>query len=161
MKWDPRTHQVVVVGAGVMGAGIAQVFASHGHEVLLNDVDEVRIKQGIAGIAKRLDREVEKGRLTSIERNRILKHIDPRPHFKDLDVALAIEAATEDFATKADLFHRLDVNTAPDTILATNTSSISITTPGGGTSVSGTKKSGISLAVGSTRYLSKSRSPSA
>jgi 3-hydroxybutyryl-CoA dehydrogenase len=120
--------RVLVVGSGQMGAGIAQVFALHGHEVLLNDVDEARIKRGIDGIAKRLDREVEKERMTAQERGRVLEHIDARPHFKDLDVALAIEAATEDFATKADLFKRLDLNTAPETILATNTSSISITT---------------------------------
>jgi 3-hydroxybutyryl-CoA dehydrogenase len=120
--------RVLVVGSGQMGAGIAQVFALHGHEVLLNDVDEARIKRGIDGIAKRLDREVEKERMTAQERGRVLEHIDARPQFKDLDVALAIEAATEDFATKADLFKRLDLNTAPETILATNTSSISITT---------------------------------
>jgi 3-hydroxybutyryl-CoA dehydrogenase len=120
--------RVLVVGSGQMGAGIAQVFAMHGHEVLLNDVDEARIKRGIDGIAKRLDREVEKARMTAQERGRVLEHIDARPHFQDLDVALAIEAATEDFATKVDLFKRLDINTAPETILATNTSSISITT---------------------------------
>ncbi len=111
-----------------MGAGIAHVFALHGHEVLLNDIDEVRIRRGIDGIAKRLDREVEKGRLTELERGRVLEHIDPRLHFRDLDVDLAIEAATEDLAMKRDLFARIDENTAPETILATNTSSISITT---------------------------------
>jgi 3-hydroxybutyryl-CoA dehydrogenase len=126
--------RVFIAGAGQMGAGIAQVFAMNGHEVLLNDVDEVRIQRGIDGIAKRLDRDVEKGRLTAEQRGRILEHIDARPHFRDLDVALAIEAATEDFATKMDLFKHLDVNTAPDTILATNTSSISITTLAAATS---------------------------
>jgi 3-hydroxybutyryl-CoA dehydrogenase len=120
--------RVFVAGAGQMGAGIAHVFALHGHEVLLNDVDEVRIRRGIEGIAKRLDREVEKGRMTELERGRVLEHIDPRPHFRDLDVDLAIEAATEDLAMKRDLFARIDENTAPETILATNTSSISITT---------------------------------
>jgi 3-hydroxybutyryl-CoA dehydrogenase len=120
--------RVFVAGAGQMGAGIAHVFALHGHEVLLNDVDEVRIRRGIDGIAKRLDREVEKGRMTELERGRVLEHIDPRPHFRDLDVDLAIEAATEDLAMKRDLFARIDENTAPETILATNTSSISITT---------------------------------
>jgi 3-hydroxybutyryl-CoA dehydrogenase len=119
--------RVFVAGAGQMGAGIAHVLALHGHEVLLNDVDEVRIRRGIDGIAKRLDREVEKGRLTELERGRVLEHIDPRPHFRDLDVDLAIEAATEDLAMKRDLFARIDENTAPETILATNTSSISIT----------------------------------
>jgi 3-hydroxybutyryl-CoA dehydrogenase len=126
--------RVFIVGAGQMGAGIAHVFALHGHEVLLNDVDELRIRRGIEGIAKRLDREVEKGRLTELERGRVLEHIDPRPHFRDLEVDLAIEAATEDLATKRDLFHRIDENTPPETILATNTSSISITALGAGTS---------------------------
>ncbi|HEV8019857.1 MAG TPA: 3-hydroxybutyryl-CoA dehydrogenase [Candidatus Lustribacter sp.] len=125
--------RLMVVGAGQMGAGIAQVFAAHGHEVLLNDVDEARIKHGIDGIAKRLQRDVDKGRLKADARGRILEHIDPRPHFHDLDISLAIEAATEDFDTKVDLFHRLDENTAPDTILATNTSSMSITSLGAAT----------------------------
>ena len=126
--------RLLVVGAGQMGAGIAQVFAAQGHEVLLNDLDETRIKRGIDGIAKRLQREVDKGRLTADARGRVLEHIDARPHFHDLDVSLAVEAATEDFDTKVDLFRRLDENTAPDTILATNTSSISITSLGSATS---------------------------
>lgn len=110
-----------------MGAGIAQVFAAHGHEVLLNDVDEERIRRAIEGIAARLERDVERGRLTPEARGRALEHIDPRPHFHDLDVALAIEAATENFELKADLFRRLDENTPPEAIIATNTSSMSIT----------------------------------
>jgi 3-hydroxybutyryl-CoA dehydrogenase len=72
--------------------------------------------------------------MTAQARGRVLEHIDARPHFHDLDVALAIEAATEDFDTKIDLFRRLDENTAPDTILATNTSSMSITSLGAATS---------------------------
>jgi 3-hydroxybutyryl-CoA dehydrogenase len=119
--------RVFVVGAGQMGAGIAQVFAEHGHEVLLNDVDEVRIRRGIEFIAKVLDRNVERGRMTPEARGMVLEHIDPRPHFRDLDVELAIEAATEHVETKLDLFRRLDINTPPEAILASNTSSISIT----------------------------------
>ena len=126
--------RVFIVGAGQMGAGIAQVFAMQGHEVLLNDVDEARIKRGIDGIAKRLDREVEKARMTEQQRGKVLEHIDARPHFQDLDVDLAIEAATEDFTLKSDLFRVLDTNTAPETILASNTSSISITKLGAVTS---------------------------
>jgi 3-hydroxybutyryl-CoA dehydrogenase len=126
--------RVMVVGAGQMGAGIAQVLAANGHEVLLNDVDEVRIKRGVVGIAKRLARDVERGRMTAAARGSVLDHIDARPHFKDLDIALAIEAATEDFDTKIDLFRRLDENTPPDTILASNTSSMSITSLGAATS---------------------------
>ncbi len=119
--------RVLIVGAGQMGAGIAQLFATHGHEVLLNDVDEVRIRRGIDGIAKRLERDVEKGRMTAEARGSVLEHIDARPHLHDLDVSLAIEAAVEDFDTKVELFLRLDENTPPDAIIATNTSSMSIT----------------------------------
>jgi len=119
--------RVLVVGAGQMGAGIAQVFAQHGHEVLLNDVDEGRIQRGIDGIAKLLDRNVERGRMTAEQRGTVLEHIDVRPHLHDLDVALAIEAATEHVETKLDLFRKLDDNTPPEAILASNTSSISIT----------------------------------
>ncbi len=116
-----------------MGAGIAQVLAAKGHEVLLNDVDEARIRAGIDGIAKRLARDVEKGKLTPEQRGSILEHIDPRPHFQDLDVALAIEAATERLDLKLDLFRFLDRNTPPEAILASNTSSISITILGAAT----------------------------
>jgi len=119
--------RVLVVGAGQMGGGIAQVFAQHGHEVLLNDVDEARVLRGIDAIAKRLARDVEKGRITPEARGSALEHIDPRPHFHDLDVALAIEAATENLELKLDLFRRIDENTPPEAILATNTSSLSIT----------------------------------
>jgi 3-hydroxybutyryl-CoA dehydrogenase len=110
-----------------MGSGIAQVLAAAGHEVLLNDVDLPRIRRGIDGIAKQLDRAVEKGRMTENERGKVLEHIDPRPHFENLDVALAIEAATENYEIKRELFRKLDLSTPPEAILATNTSSISIT----------------------------------
>jgi len=126
--------RVLVVGAGQMGGGIAQVLAMRGHEVLLNDVDEGRIRRGIDGIAKRLDREVEKGRMTAEMRGEVLTHIDARPHFHDLDIHLAIEAASEDLETKLGLFRNLDRNTPPEAVLASNTSSISITTLGAVTS---------------------------
>jgi 3-hydroxybutyryl-CoA dehydrogenase len=125
--------RVLVIGAGQMGGGIAQVLAAKGHEVLLNDVDEARIRAGIEGVAKRLARDVEKGKLTPEQRGSILEHIDPRPHFQDLDVALAIEAATERLDLKLDLFRFLDRNTPPEAILASNTSSISITILGAAT----------------------------
>ncbi|BDE07632.1 3-hydroxybutyryl-CoA dehydrogenase [Vulcanimicrobium alpinum] len=125
--------RVLVIGAGQMGAGIAQVLAAKGHEVLLNDVDEARIRRGIDGIAKRLDRDVEKGKLSAEQRGEILTHIDPRPHFRDLDIHLAIEAATERLDLKLELFRDLDRNTPPEAIIASNTSSISITTLGAAT----------------------------
>jgi 3-hydroxybutyryl-CoA dehydrogenase len=126
--------RVLVIGAGQMGGGIAQVLAAKGHEVLLNDVDEARIRKGIDGIAKRLDRDVDKGKITAELRGEILAHIDPRPHFHDLDVQLAIEAATERLDLKLDLFRDLDRNTPPEAVLASNTSSISITVLGAVTS---------------------------
>jgi 3-hydroxybutyryl-CoA dehydrogenase len=117
-----------------MGGGIAQVLAAKGHEVLLNDVDEARIRKGIDGIAKRLDRDVEKGRMSAEQRGEILSHIDARAHLHDLDVQLAIEAATERLDLKLDLFRFLDNNTPPEAVLASNTSSISITVLGAVTS---------------------------
>lgn len=122
--------RVLVIGAGQMGGGVAQVLAAKGHEVLLNDVDEARVRSGIDAIAKRLDRDVHKGRLSAEQRGDILARIDPRPHVHDPDVQLAIEAASERLDLKLDLFRFLDRNTPPEAVLASNTSSISITVLG-------------------------------
>jgi 3-hydroxybutyryl-CoA dehydrogenase len=122
--------RVLVIGAGQMGGGIAQVLAAKGHEVILNDVDDGRIRTGIDGIARRLDRDVDKGRMSADQRGEILAHIDGRAHVRDLDVQLAIEAATERLDLKLDLFRFLDKNTPPEAVLASNTSSISITVLG-------------------------------
>ena len=119
--------RILVVGAGQLGSGIAQVAAQAGHEVLLNDRDERLIERGIRGIEQNLDRAVERGRMKAEERGKLLSHIDPRPHFGDLDVAIAIEAATENLELKLEIFRKLNDSVAPDTILASNTSSISIT----------------------------------
>jgi len=110
-----------------MGSGIAQVCAQAGHEVLLNDRTAALIERGIKGIEKNLDRAVERGRMNQEERGRVLAHIDPRPHFTDLDVEIAIEAATENLELKLDIFRKLNDSVAPETVLASNTSSISIT----------------------------------
>src|SRR3982074_2689938 len=117
-----------------MGGGIAQVLAAKGHEVLLNDVDEARVRKGIDAIAKRLDRDVEKGRMSGGQRGVGLSHIAAPPHVQDVDVQLAIEAATERIDLKLDLFRFLDKNTPPEAVLASNTSSISITVLGAVTS---------------------------
>jgi 3-hydroxybutyryl-CoA dehydrogenase len=119
--------RVLVVGAGQMGAGIAQVAAATGDTVLLNDVDRARVEQGLAVITRNLDRAVEKGKLTTEQRWETLSRIDGRPQWGDFDVELAIEAATEDARIKFELFRRLDASTPPSAILASNTSSISIT----------------------------------
>ena len=111
-----------------MGSGIAQVAAMHHHSVVLVDRDQPSVARGIAGIERNLARLVEKGRLSEEQRGTVLTHIRPETAIKDFDVDIAIEAATEDLELKSELFRRLDDSTPPEAILATNTSSISITT---------------------------------
>jgi 3-hydroxybutyryl-CoA dehydrogenase len=111
-----------------MGSGIAQVAAASGHHVLLNDRSPEFIESGLAGIEKNLDRSVEKQRMTSDERNAILGRISPATAIDSFDVDLAIEAATEKLDTKLELFRLLDAQCSVNARLASNTSSISITT---------------------------------
>jgi 3-hydroxybutyryl-CoA dehydrogenase len=120
--------KIAIVGAGQMGSGIAQVAAASGHHVLLNDRSPEFIESGLAGIEKNLDRSVEKQRITADERNAILGRITPATAIDSFDVDLAIEAATEKLDTKLELFRLLDAQCSPKAILASNTSSISITT---------------------------------
>ena len=111
-----------------MGSGIAQVAASHHHSVILVDRDEATVNRGVAAIERNLSRSVEKGRLTEEQRGTILTHVRPEVGIKDFDVDIAIEAATEKLELKLELFKALDQATPPEAILASNTSSISITT---------------------------------
>jgi 3-hydroxybutyryl-CoA dehydrogenase len=119
---------VGVVGAGTMGHGIAHVFAKAGYPVVLADVSQAALDKGFAAIRKNLGREVEKGKLTAeaaelaVDRVTLVTSLDRLG-----DVGLAIEAATERFTVKAEVFRRLDEVLPADAILATNTSSISIT----------------------------------
>lgn len=119
--------RILVVGAGQMGAGIAQVAAQAGDEVLLNDVDQRFIDRGMGTIERNLSRAVEKGRMTAEQRGAVLAHIDARPRWEDFDVDVAIEAATENVGVKLELFGKMDEHTPPTAVLASNTSSISIT----------------------------------
>ncbi len=119
--------KIAVIGAGQMGAGIAQVAATSGHDVLLNDRGPEYIERGLAGIEKNLDRSVEKGRLTAADRNAVLGRIVPAPAIESFDVDLAIEAATERLEIKLELFRLLDAQCSANARLASNTSSISIT----------------------------------
>ncbi|MGH7757005.1 MAG: 3-hydroxybutyryl-CoA dehydrogenase, partial [Vulcanimicrobiaceae bacterium] len=114
-------------GAGQMGGGIAQVAAQAGNDVLLNDRDQSYIDRGLGVIKKNFDRNVEKARMTAEDRDRALGRITPLPALKDVDVDVAIEAATENPELKFDLFRKLDALTPGRTVLASNTSSISIT----------------------------------
>lgn len=110
-----------------MGAGIAQVAAAAGADVILHDREESFVQRGLEVIRKNLDRGVEKGRLSAEHRGHVLSKIAPSTKIADWDVAIAIEAATEHLPTKLELFRRLDESTPPQAILASNTSSISIT----------------------------------
>jgi len=125
--------RIAVIGAGQMGAGIAQVAAQSGHDVLLNDRSRELFDRGVAGIAKQLARSVEKARITADDRDAILARIAFAPAIAGLDVDLAIEAATENLDLKLEIFRALDGATPERAILASNTSSISITTLGAAT----------------------------
>src|SRR5579884_2301438 len=110
-----------------MGSGIAQVAAMHHHSVVLIDRDEQTVTRGVTGIERSLARLVEKGRLHEEQRGTVLTHIRPEIAIKDFDVDIAIEAATEQLELKCEIFRRLDQSTPPEAVLASNTSSISIT----------------------------------
>jgi 3-hydroxybutyryl-CoA dehydrogenase len=126
--------KVLVIGAGQMGSGIAQVAAQSGDTVLLNDVSPVFIEKGLGVIKKNLARSVEKGKLSADESAAILGRITPRPELAgDFDVDISIEAATENLPIKLELFKKLDALLPANAILASNTSSISITKLGGAT----------------------------
>lgn len=117
-----------VVGAGQMGSGIAQVAAHAGLEVRLMDMDQARADAGKAKIDAALSNLVRKGKLEDGERIALLARIMPVSRYEELaSVDLVIEAATEDIAIKTEVFRRSEAVTRPETILASNTSSIPIT----------------------------------
>ena len=119
---------VGVIGAGTMGNGIAHVFAKSGYEVILCDIEDRFVQRGIETIAKNLEREAAKGKISIADREAALKLIRPttqRSHLAPAD--FIVEAATEKFDIKTEIFRDLDALMRPDVILATNTSSISIT----------------------------------
>jgi 3-hydroxybutyryl-CoA dehydrogenase len=121
-------QRVGVVGAGTMGNGIAHVFARSGHAVVLFDVEQHLLDRGMATIGKNLDREVAKNKITAEDKRAALDSIEPvldRAKLATCD--FVVEAATEKFAIKAEIFRDLDRICRPEIILASNTSSISIT----------------------------------
>ena len=120
---------VAVIGAGTMGNGIAHTFAQSGFKVALIDINEVSLEKGIATIVKNLDRMVAKEKISEAEKSKTLSNIATYTSLADgvKAIDLVIEAATENVDLKLKIFKELD-NTCPkETILATNTSSISIT----------------------------------
>ena len=119
---------ILVVGTGQMGSGIAQVAAASGHDVLVNDVDDAAIRRGLRTIAKNLDRAVEKSRIDRKQADLTLARIRPHQEIaKSVEADVAIEAATEDETLKLKLFAQLDKSLPAAAIIASNTSSISIT----------------------------------
>ncbi len=129
------TETIGVIGAGTMGNGIAQVAARAGYDVVLQDVKDEFVERGVEAIARTLQREVAKGRLSADEQHSILQRINPTTELGALSKSsFVIEAVTEDLNIKREVFKALDQNTLPQTILASNTSSISITKLGAATS---------------------------
>jgi len=120
--------KVSVIGSGTMGNGIAHVFASNGWEVTLIDIAQTQLDKAIATITKNMDRQVKKEKITEADRDAALALITTATDLeKAAGADLVIEAASEAPDIKFGLFEKLDELTAADTILATNTSSISIT----------------------------------
>jgi len=119
---------VGVIGAGTMGNGIAHVFAKGGYSVLLVDVEQRLLDRGLQTVSKNLEREVSKSKITAEQRDAALKLIEPSTERKRLAACdIVVEAASERFEIKAELFRDLDTMCRPEVILASNTSSISIT----------------------------------
>jgi len=120
-----------VIGAGTMGAGVAQVAAAAGHPVMLYDTSHSAIDKGLSNMRKGLDRQIARGRMDAGQRDRLLAKIQPAKQIEQVaDARLVIEAIVEDLATKQSLFRQLESLCGNQTILASNTSSLSITAIG-------------------------------
>jgi 3-hydroxybutyryl-CoA dehydrogenase len=122
-------NKIAVIGSGTMGNGIAHVFAQHGFKVSIIDISEDALKKAISTIDKNLSRQVEKGTITADAKQLTLSNLSTTTFIKEglQDVELVVEAATENLELKLKIFKDLDEVTKPGTILASNTSSISIT----------------------------------
>jgi len=121
-------QKVMVIGAGQMGSGIAQVCAQAGYEVKLNDMKQEFFERGLGVITKNLSRDVEKGRKTEEEKAAILSRIKMSLDLQDAsDVDIIIEAAVENMEVKQSIFKQIDQIAPAHAILATNTSSLPIT----------------------------------
>jgi 3-hydroxybutyryl-CoA dehydrogenase len=121
-------ERMAVVGAGQMGSGIAQVGAQAGIDVVLTDATPELARAGVERVAKALGKLVEKGKLTGADRTALLSRIKPAARLEDCAHAqLLVEAIVEDAGVKKELFRKVDAMLAPEALLASNTSSISIT----------------------------------
>jgi 3-hydroxybutyryl-CoA dehydrogenase len=130
----PRFESIAVIGAGTMGNGIAHVFAQYGARVLLVDTAEPALEQGLATIEKNLARQVKKEKISTEDADATRGRIQGSTSLSDLsDQALVVEAIVENADIKGKVFAELDRVSGPDTILATNTSAISVTKIGAST----------------------------
>jgi 3-hydroxybutyryl-CoA dehydrogenase len=120
---------ISVIGAGTMGNGIAHVFAQSGFAVNLIDVNPSQLQRALATIEKNIDRQITKGMVTEEQKKQTLKNITSVTDIAEgvKNAALVVEAATENTALKLDIFKQIDIHAPQGCILATNTSSISIT----------------------------------
>jgi 3-hydroxybutyryl-CoA dehydrogenase len=117
-----------IIGAGTMGNGIAQVAASAGYDVVLLDVSDAALEKGLAALSNSLDRLIKKEVMNAEQKSQTLARIKTTTHYADLaQVSLVIEAATENQAIKESILQQVDQVVSNDTIIASNTSSISIT----------------------------------
>src|SRR5712691_13022970 len=123
-----RIETIGVVGSGTMGNGIAHTASQFGRRVILVDVEKTLLDRAVATIDKNLQRGVEKGKMSAAEKSAVLGRIETSIDFGRLERAdFVVEAIFEDEAAKKDLFERIDGVARPGVILASNTSSISIT----------------------------------
>ena len=119
---------VGVIGAGTMGNGIAQVFAASGFTVVMQDIADASLEHGVATISKSLDRLIKKEKITDADKQATLARISTTTDVSQLaELDLVVEAASENLDIKAKIFQQLDQVCKPETILASNTSSISLT----------------------------------
>ena len=125
-------NRIGVIGAGTMGAGIAQLAVQAGFDAVVYDVSREFLDRGLDRIRGFVGRSREKGRIDEEQERSILARLGGSLVLEDLaDAALVVEAATEDLGVKQELFRKLDAACAPETLLATNTSSLSVTAIGG------------------------------
>lgn len=121
-------EKIFVLGAGTMGAGIVQTFAQKGYEVIVRDIKDEFVERGLAGINKSLSKLVAKGKMTEETKEDVLSRISGTTDMNlAADCDLVVEAAIENMKIKKEIFAELDKICKPETILASNTSSLSIT----------------------------------
>ena len=123
-------NKVLIIGAGQMGSGIAQVMAQSGLTVIIRDIKDEFVQKGIASIEKNINRSIEKGKMTEQEKAATMGRISGivELNAETCDVDLVVEAASENIAIKREVFQTLDKMCPAKTIFASNTSSVSITT---------------------------------